>query len=237
MTDNQPTEAHDPDCFLSGGDVGERVGLKLWSDEEGLRQLALLYNHKDDDSPQFTRWNMLVAMDHGRRIQARAAKPEPTEDHLRRACEELNADRGYVAWHAEEHQDFSPVRTVARLLAEREAMQARVERPVAQWQRRLMYPEAPGAIPQWENCPAAEATGHFEKRPGYEYRPLYNLPDEPTPDPDLVLAREAAAQAFAELDWNTNATMARNGEIDNMPVVQSALRALKLAKEQAHDQP
>lgn len=44
----------------------ERARVKPWSEEEGLRQLALLYNHKDDDSPQFTRWQMLVAMHHGR---------------------------------------------------------------------------------------------------------------------------------------------------------------------------
>jgi hypothetical protein len=55
-------------------------------------------------------------------------KPEPTEDHLRRACEELGfpvypdfSDRSYTA------VALAGVRTVARLLAERDAMQAEVE--------------------------------------------------------------------------------------------------------------
>ena len=34
-------------------------------DEELMAELALLYNHKDDDSRQFTRWQMVVAMRHG----------------------------------------------------------------------------------------------------------------------------------------------------------------------------
>ena len=45
-------------------------------------------------------------------------------------------------------------------------------KPVA-WQRRLQYSDVPGANPPWEQCSKKEATGHFEKRPGYEYRPLY----------------------------------------------------------------
>ena len=48
------------------------------------------------------------------------------------------------------------------------------------WQRRRIYPLAsdpPGKVYQWEICRAAEATGYFDKTPGYEYRPLYTTPD------------------------------------------------------------
>jgi hypothetical protein len=78
-------------------------------------------------------------------------KPEPTEDHLRRACEELNVDRDVTDHIFIYPRDKSHrrVRTVARLLAERDAMQA-------------------------------------------EIASLRDYITEPTPDPDLVLAREAA---------------------------------------------
>lgn len=46
------------------------------------------------------------------------------------------------------------------------------QEPVA-WQRRVKFPKAPGAKPQWEQCSASEATDQFERKPGYEYRPLY----------------------------------------------------------------
>ena len=54
-------------------------------------------------------------------------KPEPAEDHLRRACEELGRDyRSYVLGIGIGANEIS-VRTVARLLAERDAMQAEIE--------------------------------------------------------------------------------------------------------------
>ncbi len=45
----------------------------ILSEEECLKQLALLYNYKPDDSRQFTRWNMLVAIAHGAELGAAAA--------------------------------------------------------------------------------------------------------------------------------------------------------------------
>lgn len=50
---------------------------------------------------------------------------------------------------------------------------------VAQWQRRFMYAnpfDPPGTVYPWTNCSAQEATGHFERRAGCEYRPLYTRP-------------------------------------------------------------
>lgn len=38
------------------------------SEPDALRELGLLYNHRDDDSPQFTRWQMIGAMAHGYRL-------------------------------------------------------------------------------------------------------------------------------------------------------------------------
>jgi hypothetical protein len=38
-----------------------------WDDDEAFRQMHLLYNYSDDDSRQFTRWQMAVAMQHGQR--------------------------------------------------------------------------------------------------------------------------------------------------------------------------
>ena len=45
------------------------------SDEEAFRQLHLLYNYIDDDSIQFTRWQMVGAMSHGMRLAHPPAVP------------------------------------------------------------------------------------------------------------------------------------------------------------------
>ncbi len=42
------------------------------SEPDALRELGLLYNHRDDDSPQFTRWQMIGAMAHGYRLASGA---------------------------------------------------------------------------------------------------------------------------------------------------------------------
>lgn len=86
---------------------------------------------------------------------------------------------------------------VAEAQAAIAAMQADAA-PVA-WQRRLKYPQAPGAIPQWEECSLNEAVGHFEKQPGYEYRPLYAHP--PVADREAVRADQAAEIAALKSAW------------------------------------
>lgn len=47
-------------------------------DEILLKELKLLYNHAEDDSRQFTRWNMVCAMNHGKFLQK-----EETEKEIR----------------------------------------------------------------------------------------------------------------------------------------------------------
>lgn len=66
------------------------------------------------------------------------------------------------------------------------------QEPVA-WQRRQQYSEIPGYIPQWQFVSKEEATGHFERRPGYEYRPLFTRPSEQAVTDEMV---EAACEAF-----------------------------------------
>jgi hypothetical protein len=125
------------------------------------------------------------------------AKPEPTEDHRRRARDLLNASDGIQPLNGYGDSSAS-LRTVARLLAERDAMQA-------------------------ELAERAITIGALRDK-------IDAL--QPTPDPDLVLAREAAAQILEAKNYPYDAPRARNGERDEMLGVQSALRALKLAKEQ-----
>lgn len=45
----------------------ERQAREL-SDDEALSELGLLYNFAPNDGPQFTRWQMIVAMKHGLRL-------------------------------------------------------------------------------------------------------------------------------------------------------------------------
>ncbi|MDE2596309.1 MAG: hypothetical protein KGL44_05445 [Sphingomonadales bacterium] len=68
----------------------------------------------------------------------------------------------------------------------------------AGWQRRHKYPDW-GACPPWEQCSAAEATGNFERLPGYEYRPIYTPATlSPTPEHQALFAPEAdAVEALA----------------------------------------
>lgn len=57
------------------------------------------------------------------------------------------------------------------------------QKPVA-WQRRLQFNTAAQLMPgEWQQCPASEATGHFDRQPGYEYRPVFAAP-QPAPAQD-----------------------------------------------------
>lgn len=80
--------------------------------------------------------------------------------------------------------------------------------PVA-WQRRAQFPSAPGAAPQWEPCSRDEATGHFERQSGYEYRALY------TAQPADAGMREALADLLAYIERNecTHESISRGGSI------------------------
>lgn len=51
--------------------------LAALSEADLLAELGLLYNHKDDDSRQFTRWQMLVAIQHGMSLAARSGQLVP----------------------------------------------------------------------------------------------------------------------------------------------------------------
>lgn len=59
----------------------------MLDDEGGLRELRLLYNHAEDDSRQFTRWQMVTAINHGIRL-ARADAYEQAA----RVCEQQARD-------------------------------------------------------------------------------------------------------------------------------------------------
>jgi len=65
------------------------------------------------------------------------------------------------------------------------------------WQSRRMYADAfdwHGKIYQWKACSAQEATGHFDRTPGYEYRPLYPA------SAILDAVREAMAQEWLPIE-------------------------------------
>jgi hypothetical protein len=205
-------------------------------------------------------------------------KPEPTEDHLRRACEECELD--WETYQARKYLGiftYRAVRTVARLLAERDAMQARVEewQPISTWpgtDEAYVFVCNAGSVHPVYACYDSNDdawfsfNGYYEKL-GKALKPDYWLPvspippaAEPTPDPDLVLAREADEELLAKLNWIVAAReqavrrvqllgashdtvavcadeLARVNDVlvSLLPEIQSALRALKL-KGQAHDQ-
>lgn len=61
----------------------ETIRLAPMSEEAALTELARLYRHKPDDSVQFTRWQMICAIEHGRNMERgeRRPKPEPKPWH------------------------------------------------------------------------------------------------------------------------------------------------------------
>lgn len=56
-----------------------------------LAELALLYNHTEDDSRQFTRWQMVVAIQHGLRL-ASTAQAQAEIARLKARVEELEGE-------------------------------------------------------------------------------------------------------------------------------------------------
>jgi hypothetical protein len=64
--------------FPEVGDKGDATAdVEPWQHLDA-RELGLLYNHKADDSAQFTRWQMMAAIAHGRRL---AASPPASTDN------------------------------------------------------------------------------------------------------------------------------------------------------------
>lgn len=55
------------------------IRLAPLSEEAALTELARLYRHEPDDSRQFTRWQMICAIEHGRNMERakRQAKSKP----------------------------------------------------------------------------------------------------------------------------------------------------------------
>lgn len=64
---------------VQGDEQRVREFVKWLSDARGLRELELLYNHKPDDSAQFTRWQMVTAIAHGARLALAFATPPAGE--------------------------------------------------------------------------------------------------------------------------------------------------------------
>ena len=97
------------------------------SDEESFRQMHLLYNYIDDDSIQFTRWQMVIAMAHGMRLARPPAVPADGlvealraelawhEDHDKAISKQPNANTGDNGWRRMEHQER--IRAVTTALA------------------------------------------------------------------------------------------------------------------------
>ncbi len=59
------------------------IRLDPLSEEVALTELARLYRHEPDDSRQFTRWQMICAIEHGRNMERgkKRAKSEPKSWH------------------------------------------------------------------------------------------------------------------------------------------------------------
>jgi ribA/ribD-fused uncharacterized protein len=67
------------------------------SDEEAEKELRLLYNYSHDDSPQFTRWQMVCAIHHGMNIEKRKSRVE-AEDTIESVNVEIETLRS--SWAA-----------------------------------------------------------------------------------------------------------------------------------------
>jgi hypothetical protein len=122
-------------------------------------------------------------------------------------------------WALENVRHNPAVRTVARLLAERDAMQALIVEGIRQ-----MEGITDRSGEDWTDFNRGYRAALIDLKIAWR-----KASAEPTPDPDLVLAREAAEEVRKEYGLAANGPYWRAFE-------QSALRALKLAKEQAHDQ-
>jgi hypothetical protein len=164
-------------------------------------------------------------------------KPEPTEDHLRRAYD-------LFPWNGQDDARL----VIARLLAERDALEAEnhrltvaaegacYDRDAAMAERDAMQARGEGEPVAWMyRSPEGllrlqlrrSGLGSLE---GWSETPLYAAKPPgptPTPDPDIALAREAADRLCDQCDLPKGGPHWKD-------FVAETLRALKL-KGQAHD--
>ena len=96
---------------------------------------------------------------------------------------DANPDEGYcdsstcVAAYGEDH-DAEQARRLYLHLAQAAIAAMRAHLVPVAWQRRQEYSDIPGYVPQWQAVSKAEATSHFDRREGYEYRPLCAMPGD-----------------------------------------------------------
>lgn len=82
----------------------------ILSEEECLKQLALLYNYKPDDSRQFTRWNMLVAIAHGAELGAAAAHAAGRAAERAEVVAEIDHRREAYSLHGDKRHILTALR-------------------------------------------------------------------------------------------------------------------------------
>jgi hypothetical protein len=63
--------------------VAEARAREVLSEDGLLRELGLLYNYRDSDERQFTRWQMTVAIRHGYRLAEETARAREAEAYAR----------------------------------------------------------------------------------------------------------------------------------------------------------
>lgn len=76
------------------------MSAPAFSENAALHELGLLYNYREDDSPQFTRWQMIVAMSHGYKLGLNTTPDSTTKAVVSRPAEpEVGAkDVWYRGW-------------------------------------------------------------------------------------------------------------------------------------------
>lgn len=100
------------------------------------------------------------------------------------------------------------------------------------WQRRQQYSDIPGYIPQWQIVSKDEATNHFERRAGYEYRPLYTAP--PTTADQLAEAQREIERLREALTYVLRAyEYEAQGVEDTLLMVPEGSRVFSIASARA----
>lgn len=118
--------------------------------------------------------------------KAIATPPAPTTEEVEALAQRIENHISPMGMRNQEEWFLADAVGIMRALAaDRDRLSGRVTVTPAAWQRRIKFPREAGAVSQWEQCSSSEATGHFERRPEYEYRPLFTAIDTaPTPSPE-----------------------------------------------------